>query len=727
MLKHHHSINGMWLTWLLAAPFVAAASESLPVIDVGATASGNHAEAAVVLPEDRDYLPPDVSDYLALTPGANSNKNGPLTGISQYRGLFGSRLNTQLDGLNIAPAGPNWMDPPLSHLAASRLQSLRVSRGISPVSEGAESLGGTIQARSRTLPWSAGDAWQAHGHLLGGYDSNNKAWTLGGELGMSSAHQRLQLQGSSEQGQDMQAGNSRYIVPTAYQRHSLGADWAYRSAMGTATLGYTRENVANSGTPALPMDISSVRGNTFNFSFVHAPATDGLRWQMNLRYSNTDHKMDNYSQRSAPVMLGMMGMPMRRYALTHAKSTAATFKGELPLADSRLSFGAEAWLARHQADVFDPGSSAFLLRNYNAIRRDRLGGFVQWQTDTGDGLAVQAGLRYSRVNMYAGTVSAQGLSGMMATAANSLATAFNNSSRHRSDNLVDATLKLTQTVNDALSFTLGLARKQRAPSYQERYLWSPLESTAGLADQRTYIGDVALKPETAWHVDVGMNWESAGVRFTPHVFYKRIDNYIQGTPIANGTALNLRAMQGNMLRGGNFCGLHPQDPFCVPLQFSNVSAALYGADAGLAVDVGESALLEGTISWVQGKRRDIGDYLYRIEPLNGRVAATWFAGDDWSLTTEGVFYARQSKVSTTNAEQASAGYSLFHIHGRYELKRDISLMAGVNNVLNRFYRPHLGGYNRVTANAAGQASAVATGTRMAGEGRSAFLQVRASF
>jgi len=106
---------------------------------------------------------------------------------------------------------------------------------------------------------------------------------------------------------------------------------------------------------------------------------------------------------------------------------------------------------------------------------------------------------------------------------------------------------------------------------------------------------------------------------------------------------------------------------------------------------------------------------------------SYYGDSDWSLTAEGVFYGKQSKVSKTNAEQATAGYSLLNLHGRYAINRNMEISAGVNNVLDRFYQDHLGGYNRVTANAAGQPSAVAAGARLPGEGRSFFVQARARF
>ena len=69
-------------------------------------------------------ISPDVAQLLKVAPGANVNSNGPLTGIPQYRGMYGSRVATAIDGNQLAPSGPNWMDPPISYVVGSQLESL---------------------------------------------------------------------------------------------------------------------------------------------------------------------------------------------------------------------------------------------------------------------------------------------------------------------------------------------------------------------------------------------------------------------------------------------------------------------------------------------------------------------------------------------------------------------------------------------------------------------------
>lgn len=91
----------------------------------------------------------DTAALLEKVPGANVNRNGPLTGIPQYRGMAGNRVNVSIDGANMKEVGPNSMDPSLSHVPAALTESLTVYRGIAPISSGIDTIGGSMKMESK--------------------------------------------------------------------------------------------------------------------------------------------------------------------------------------------------------------------------------------------------------------------------------------------------------------------------------------------------------------------------------------------------------------------------------------------------------------------------------------------------------------------------------------------------------------------------------------------------
>ena len=84
--------------------------------------------------------------------------------------------------------------------------------------------------------------------------------------------------------------------------------------------------------------------------------------------------------------------------------------------------------------------------------------------------------------------------------------------------------------------------------------------------------------------------------------------------------------------------------------------------------------------------------------------------------------ARQNKVSDENNEQNTGGYALFNISGQYQVTPAVTMLAGVNNLFDRYYVNHLGGTNRAAGN-----PDLAMGDRVPGLGRSAYINVNVDF
>ena len=108
------------------------------VIVVGRSASTGLSQTEV----NREMLI-DTATVLKDIPGANVNSNGALTGIAQYRGMYGDRISIVIDHLGVVSGGPNAMDAPLSYVSPMVTEILTVERGIA----GAEVAG----ARHRPL------------------------------------------------------------------------------------------------------------------------------------------------------------------------------------------------------------------------------------------------------------------------------------------------------------------------------------------------------------------------------------------------------------------------------------------------------------------------------------------------------------------------------------------------------------------------------------------------
>ena len=643
---------------------------------------------------------PDLADWLTSVPGANINSNGPITGIAQYRGLYGDRVAASLDGHPVIGAGPNAMDTPLSYSTPLIVDSMTVYRGIAPVSAGINTLGGAVEVKMRKAETMNSEDTAVSGDIQAGYRSNNSAKTLSAVTNIAKGDVAVLLYGNSQKGNSMESGDGVVISPTDFDKVQLGGDIRYTKEGNEIGLSYHYTDTNDSGTPALPMDIEYIESHrvtldgAFNLS--------GWQGEWQLGYIDADHGMTNFLMRE--------NNDPTRFRRNNATAETSDFKLELTQSFDfgELAFGIDGYFASHDSVITNPNNMMFKVVNFNSVEDNRYGIFTQWQNKF-DQTNVQLGVRFKRAEANAGEVSSSMAMMMspMGTLAGGLQDDFNNANRKVSDNNVDIALNTQTQLSTNVSFSAGVGLKSRAPSYQERYLWTPMEATGGLADGHTYIGDINLKSETAYQVDLGLTYQDDKLMLAPHIFYQSIDDYIQGTPM--GMADMSAKMMANMMSGDTN-----------PLKFSNVDAKLYGFDLNGYYHISEQVELSTIISYVQGERRDIDDNLYRIAPLNGQVNLR-YNSDDWMVKASLVMAAKQNDVSTTNGEQKTSGYGIVNIDAQYFVNNDLAIRLGVDNILDKNYQNHLGGYNRV------KGTETPVMSRLPSEGVSAWAEVTYSF
>lgn len=629
---------------------------------------------------------PDAGESLKKLPGANVNRNGPLTSVAQYRGLFGDRVNVLVDGFKINSAGPNSMDTPLSYIPATRLESISLYRGIAPVSSGMETMGGTILATTKKSAFGNSDAFELNGSASTGYAENGDNYYGALLAGVANNNHSFHVAGSVERGNDLEFDGGD-ILPSEHKRDTFGAGYAFQNGIQTFAINAEHHDTGETGTPALPMDIIYAKGERYNGRFSNAFANGGTI-SAKFSYQDTEHLMTNYTLRKPPSMM------MRRHAITDVEAHSFGLAYDI----SGWKVGVDMDEAEHNAVIHNPDNALFFVDNYNDIERNRYSVFGEKEFNI-EQWKLEAGLRYTRVEMDAGEVSSSmGMAPVIA-----LRNAFNSADRSQNEDLIDIVFNTTYTVSSKFDVIAGIARKERAASYQERYLWLPLESTAGLADGNNYIGNIELDKEVAYQAELGFDWHTPRATLSPHIFYHHINDYIQGTPNTNAAA----SMVSSMMSG----------PSKLVLEYNNVDAKLYGMDANWSFAITPAWQLEGVVSYVRGERRDTSDNLYRIAPLTARTMLS-YVQTNWTVGFEAETVSAQNKVSDENREKKTSGYAVFNLSANYQPTQNIVITAGVNNLLDRDYENHLGGYNRISNN-----PDVAQGDRLPGLGRSAYVGV----
>lgn len=640
-------------------------------------------EATVVVPTPGLQLArSDTASLLEEVPGAAVVRNGPLTGIVQLRGLSDDHVGVLVNGMEITPACPNHMDPPLLYIAPSQLHSLTVLPGISPVSLGGDNIGGMVLAEPKPPAFATTSNPLFTGELGSFYRSSNDGVGLNGGFTLANPIWSASYDGSWQTADDLRfpGGRVRDSGFGEYQQHEAGIATQMPNGVFEIYGGVSR--IRDAGTPAQPMDmIKDGSWNigtrlTGNYSFGQLDARIG--------FNSADHVMDNFS--------------LRPLASTDDPFSAPSQSDDLN--------GSIGFIISHDSDTFRTGLNFYWTRfdafeqdlfdstaqkDINNATRSRIGAYFEWQKDWNSQLTTLAGVRSDTVWSDADNVE------QFYPDSASDAAAFNSRPHEATNVNLDAMASIRFTPDKHQSYELAFARKTRSASILERYIYTPFAALAGNSDGRSYLGNLDLVPEVSHEIAFTGNWhgDAWGFRVTP--FYNFVTDYIQGTPIdtfVNGLAV---------------------------LQYQNLYRAdLYGVDSEGHYDFSKIFTLRGQVSYVRGIDRDNGDNLYRIEPLHGRVSLEeHWAG--WRSAVELVWAAPQHKVSAENDELPSAGYALLNLRAGYTFREHLNIDVALENVFNSRYEEHLTGINYVLK------SDVPVGARIPGPGRFVAVSVGYKF
>jgi iron complex outermembrane receptor protein len=437
----------------------------------------------------------------------------------------------------------------------------------------------------------------------------------------------------------------------------------------------------DAGTPSLPMDM--IEDDGWRVGLRHAGDYAFGSVEGRFYYHSIEHLMDNYSLRPP----GAMRM--------FSPATSDDLGGSLATVLRRNvhSFGAGVDFHCNDFDAYQQNAVNNLRQDtLNEAERSRVGCYAEWQAAWSDQWMTLVGVRSDTVLSDADDVT------QFFPAAAGDATAFNARDHRFTDANFDAMACVRLTPNDFSNYELGFARKTRAPSLLEHYLWTPLSASAGQADGRTYLGNLDLDPEVSHQVAASGRWFGAKweVRVTP--FYNLVSDYIQGTPSSRLDTAGKPV-----------------------LQFQNLSEAeLYGAEGALQLAVTTNLTFRTSASYVRGRNLEDDDNLYRIAPLRGDVQLEYRLGG-WHSRVELEWAARQDDTARYNDEPETPGYALLHLETGYRFSRHFLVLVGVENVFDEHYADHLGGINRVTG------SDVAVGERIPGAGRFVYVSANVSF
>ena len=633
----------------------------------------------------------DTASLIDDVPGFSLYANGGVSSLPVIHGLADDRVKTTVDGMTISPHCANHMNPVLSYIAPVNVAAIHIVEGVTPVSQGGDSIAGSISVES-PVPDFSPEKIVMHGGVSGFYRSNgmvdggnafwslaSKRFTLGYNISYVNAEDYTSGSGDRVRTSLYEAQNQALTLATQFGNHQL-----------TVRLGY--QDIPEQGFPTDYMDMTKNNGVLFNLLY-----QGKYSWGVvaaRFYDERTRHEMNSLPQR------GGMDMPMN----VKGGDVGYSVSAELPIFSHDIlrvgtdfnSYTLNDWWPPVTESVSPMGPLTFW--NVRNGWRDRFGTFAEWELHRGQRWGAVLGVRNDVVLMNTGDVTGYNMNptttGSAAYYAD--ATAFNQQNHYRVDNNFDWTALARYQANSRFSFEAGYSRKTRSPSLYERYLWAKeslmaVEMNGWFLDGNGYVGNLNLHPEVAHTTSLGVAWhrsEDSQAQLTITPYYTYVQNYINVVrcqPIASSNSCTLARYQSTS--------------GYVTLQFANQSAQIAGVDVsgrlplGNYESVGKFAF-SGVFSYLHGRNPITDEYLYNIMPTNLRLALEHQRGA-WSNRITLLAVDAKNDVEAVRNELSTPGYALLNLQSSYQLNlargTKLRFDFGIENLTNQNYALPLGG------------------------------------
>ncbi len=729
-------MNKIVLLSLAAISVIAADTVVLPSVSVDASSMNAPSADSVSLPATTASTG-DSAALLKDLSGVSLNYNGGVETLPSVHGMADTRVKTDVDGMTITSACPNHMNPSLSYVDSSEIQSMRVTAGITPVSEGGDSIAGTITVKSKEAQFaSKAEDYLFYGDMTAFEHSNGGAVGVGINANAATDKINIGYSGFAEKSGDYRDGHGNIVKDTLFDQQKQSLSLAYKIAEDNVISGkISKADVFYEGFPNQYMDM--LANGATNRSLNYKGRIGNLSIDATLYNQDTGHYMNK-------ILTERTGnMPM----YTESKESGYNLKMALALGDVHtVKFGSDGdffklndwWPADTVGNMGGMNPNTFW--NINDGKRDRIGFYLEDDAQWTKRFSTNIGVRTDIVKMNTGDVvgystgtgtfiGSDGLSHTIAVNDPADAAKFNALDHKKEFTNYDITAMGKYELSEMSDVEFGYARKTRSPDLYELYTWAgsgyeygasgyslsnPIKMDMRMintyGDGNGYVGNINLKPEIANTFSATLDLHDSskkewGFKLTP--YYTMIQNYIDVAYVSGSLATSSTSTSGKVSS--------------VYLQFINDDAIMYGADASGFVGVWDNAqygagTLKGTAGYTRGMRSD-GGALYHLMPLHAKISLDEVKGA-FNAGIDVTAVASKDSVDSIRKEPTTPTYTLIDLRAGYQINKAIRFDLAVTNLMNLAYAMPLGGVDVTSTN---------TYTSLQGAGRSVDMAVNVKF
>lgn len=664
------------LTIAIAAHFTGAASaaEHLHTIEERIV-TGVRSDAPLTVSTNpkapRQPLPAhDGADYLRTIPGFATIRKGGTDGDPVLRGMGGSRLSVLADGELILGGCNARMDPPTAYVFPETYDRIEVIKGPQSVRHGPGNAAGVVLFQRDNQRPTTTD-WRVGGSVLGGsFGRHDEVLDAGVESPLFAAR----LTATNAEQDDYVDGNGN-SVHSRYQRWNTGVSLAWTPAdTSRVELNATRSDgeaaYADRGVDGSKFardNLSLKASHTFNGSVLQSA-------EAQIYYNYVDHVMDNYSLRRPA---GAMAMASAMNPDRTTRGGRISVELQTPFTDA-LTLGMDWQSNRHT------GRSSMNQRviDYTTLPRvadagfEQRGLFVEATWQLGERGRLLSGLRADR--WQAEDLRKQVALSMMNNVANPTAGAL------RDETLRSGFVRYEHQLGFAgMTAYAGIGHNERFPDYWELIA----------RETATSVSALEIDAEKNTQFDTGLLWRTQRFSGSVSAFYNNIDDFllVQNGFRKSATAMPAMGMTMGMgMAGMNMAMATTRDASII----RNVSARSWGVEVDAQYTFNARWHAEVTLASVRGSNDSDHRPLPQLAPLEARLALHYTRGN-WSSGVLWRGLASQQRIDIGRGNiagqdiSATAGASVLSWNLMWKASEQLSVSAGIDNLLDRTYAEHL--------------------------------------
>ena len=562
-------------------------------------------------------------------PSVDISRRSAIANDVFIRGQKRDNISVTVDGTKTYGACPNRMDPPISHVLASQIESIEVIEGPYDV-ENFGVLSGGLKIHTKQ------PSKKAKAQVNLGFGSwNYKKFGLTASGGNDFA--RFLITGSMQSSDQYHDGSgntmtqqtakktpnsnhykTQYEDIEAYTKNSMNTKAFINTAdKQQLRLSYTANRSKNVIYPNTSMDAIIDNSDIYSIEY-NIKDINNIYKNLNLQYyySKVDHPMstqfrNNTLDKTNHLRTSMQGVKIKN------NLDINTYNALLGIDTSKRIWGGA---------YYKTSTGKYLANSISNTQTDNFAIFGKIDKS------------YKKVNLSAG-------------ARYDVSTIKNGGGLQSNDyNSLGANITATYNIDENSKVYLGFGKASRVPDARELYFLK----------KGKVLGTPDLDQVTNREMDLGYNTNNEFMELKIKTFYSKIKNYIY---VQNNIAQHI---------------------------FKNIDATIYGAEISgsiyatddITVDFG-SAYKRGTKdSALSGQsNKNLAD----MAPLKANIALNYEYQNNSLATLELKASQRWSRYDSDNGEQEIAGWAIVNMKIKQQINKKFDFSIGVNNALNKTY------------------------------------------